>query len=346
MAAERSRRPAHHLRERRGHRVRAVLRPLRVRGLRRAPRRTRATWPISRASELPSFAEALQRRAGAVRQPVAHAVPLRDGAAPGADRRRRPPRLPLPHRVPSAAAQARPAEVPGRPRDRRRQLPLRHVAGGQGGRAARRCPTSTTWPDERGHRWTRARSFAADPRACTRRSARRWWPHASAPPRRRWPRSPRRRRATPSTPSTALARSAWSSSSPARSRRWAPMRAGRRRPARRPGRPAPRPRPRTRRRWRVIVDPIDGTRGLMYQKRSAWILTGVAPNRGPGTSLRGHRARGADGDPAGQAAPLGRALGRARRGRRRGALQPPDRRVARRLACAPRRRRPSPTASP
>lgn len=36
---------------------------------------------------------------------------------------------------------------------------------------------------------------------------------------------------------------------------------------------------------RVIVDPIDGTRGLMYQKRSAWILTGVAPNRGDGTSL-------------------------------------------------------------
>jgi hypothetical protein len=37
---------------------------------------------------------------------------------------------------------------------------------------------------------------------------------------------------------------------------------------------------------RVIVDPIDGTRGLMYQKRPAWILTGVAPNRGEGTSLR------------------------------------------------------------
>ena len=29
---------------------------------------------------------------------------------------------------------------------------------------------------------------------------------------------------------------------------------------------------------RIIIDPIDGTRGLMYQKRSAWILTGVAPN--------------------------------------------------------------------
>lgn len=35
----------------------------------------------------------------------------------------------------------------------------------------------------------------------------------------------------------------------------------------------------------IIVDPIDGTRGLMYQKRSAWILTGVAPNRGTATTL-------------------------------------------------------------
>ena len=38
--------------------------------------------------------------------------------------------------------------------------------------------------------------------------------------------------------------------------------------------------------WRIIMDPIDGTRGLMYQKRSAWILTGVAPNKGPNTSLQ------------------------------------------------------------
>jgi fructose-1,6-bisphosphatase/inositol monophosphatase family enzyme len=38
--------------------------------------------------------------------------------------------------------------------------------------------------------------------------------------------------------------------------------------------------------WRIILDPIDGTRGLMYQKRSAWVLTGVAPNRGPATSSR------------------------------------------------------------
>jgi hypothetical protein len=39
-------------------------------------------------------------------------------------------------------------------------------------------------------------------------------------------------------------------------------------------------------RWRLLVDPIDGTRGLMYQKRPAWILTGVAPNRGADTRLR------------------------------------------------------------
>ena len=38
-------------------------------------------------------------------------------------------------------------------------------------------------------------------------------------------------------------------------------------------------------RWRLLVDPLDGTRGLMYQKRSAWILTGVAPNRGAATRL-------------------------------------------------------------
>ncbi len=37
---------------------------------------------------------------------------------------------------------------------------------------------------------------------------------------------------------------------------------------------------------RVIFDPIDGTRGIMYDKRPAWSLAGVAPNKGPGTSLR------------------------------------------------------------
>lgn len=37
---------------------------------------------------------------------------------------------------------------------------------------------------------------------------------------------------------------------------------------------------------RIIVDPIDGTRGLMYQKRPAWVLTGVARNNGEQTDLR------------------------------------------------------------
>jgi fructose-1,6-bisphosphatase/inositol monophosphatase family enzyme len=37
--------------------------------------------------------------------------------------------------------------------------------------------------------------------------------------------------------------------------------------------------------WRLIVDPIDGTRGLMYQKRSAWVLSALAPNHGAATRL-------------------------------------------------------------
>lgn len=36
----------------------------------------------------------------------------------------------------------------------------------------------------------------------------------------------------------------------------------------------------------IIVDPIDGTRGLMYQKRSAWILSGIGPWSGSDTCLR------------------------------------------------------------
>ena len=37
--------------------------------------------------------------------------------------------------------------------------------------------------------------------------------------------------------------------------------------------------------FRMIVDPIDGTRELMYNKRSAWILTGIAPNLGTHATL-------------------------------------------------------------
>ena len=45
----------------------------------------------------------------------------------------------------------------------------------------------------------------------------------------------------------------------------------------------PREAARTAVRWVMIVDPVDGTRGVMYQKRPAWILTGVAAGPGPRT---------------------------------------------------------------
>lgn len=37
--------------------------------------------------------------------------------------------------------------------------------------------------------------------------------------------------------------------------------------------------------FRLLVDPIDGTRGLMFDKRSAWCLAGAAPDRGSATRL-------------------------------------------------------------
>lgn len=38
--------------------------------------------------------------------------------------------------------------------------------------------------------------------------------------------------------------------------------------------------------WQLLVDPIDGTRGIMMDKRSAWFIAGAAPNRGAETCLR------------------------------------------------------------
>ncbi|HEX4084585.1 MAG TPA: hypothetical protein VHY22_06740 [Chthoniobacteraceae bacterium] len=37
--------------------------------------------------------------------------------------------------------------------------------------------------------------------------------------------------------------------------------------------------PLERTRWRCVIDPIDGTRGIMYDKRPAWVLTGLAPQK-------------------------------------------------------------------
>jgi len=38
-------------------------------------------------------------------------------------------------------------------------------------------------------------------------------------------------------------------------------------------------------RFKCIIDPIDGTRNLMYDKRPAWVLSGLAPQRGIRTTL-------------------------------------------------------------
>ncbi len=42
--------------------------------------------------------------------------------------------------------------------------------------------------------------------------------------------------------------------------------------------------------YRVLLDPVDGTRNLMYEKRSAWFLATVARDRGEATCLRDARA--------------------------------------------------------
>ncbi len=47
----------------------------------------------------------------------------------------------------------------------------------------------------------------------------------------------------------------------------------------------PRGTPVTRTKWKCILDPIDGTRGLMYDKRSAWSLAALAPQHGSRTNL-------------------------------------------------------------
>ncbi len=38
--------------------------------------------------------------------------------------------------------------------------------------------------------------------------------------------------------------------------------------------------------FKCIIDPIDGTRELMYDKRPAWILTGLAPQKGDAATLQ------------------------------------------------------------
>lgn len=37
--------------------------------------------------------------------------------------------------------------------------------------------------------------------------------------------------------------------------------------------------------YRILIDPIDGTREIMHDKRSAWVLTGIAKNKGNDTNF-------------------------------------------------------------
>lgn len=36
---------------------------------------------------------------------------------------------------------------------------------------------------------------------------------------------------------------------------------------------------------KVIVDPVDGSRGIMYDMYSAWVITGISKNKGGATTL-------------------------------------------------------------
>ena len=114
------------------------------------------------------------------RMPFPYVMALHQAPVKGETRR-----VPLPHRVPSAAAPAEPAEVPGRSGDRRRQLPQRHVARREGGRARRRRRPALPHrvnADARPFRRTRssqpiqalhaASAATSSPRASRRRSTR------------------------------------------------------------------------------------------------------------------------------------------------------------------------------
>ena len=293
-----------------------------------SPKRTHASIATLDDAEARDLGRGARRNRRPLRQPVADAVSLRHAAAPGADRRRRLSRLPLPHRVPSAAAQAEPPQVPRRTGSGRRQLSRRHIAGREGGGPARGLGHAlhTHGRRTRGTDANRTPDTPA-PDASVR--------HAS-------------RSSTADTPNRMPAESPASiDDDPSRPRRHSPARAAQTAArddsmrvvaaceaatietlaaidreaetdtiytidtvgeavlvdffAREIAPWAPlvlvaegldpdgitlpigtSPRDAA---WRVIVDPIDGTRGLMYQKRSAWVLTGVAPNRGDATTI-------------------------------------------------------------
>ena len=86
-------------------------------------------------------------------------ISVRACAAPSTDRRQARDGLSLSHRNPSAATDAEPAQIPGRPRDRWRQFLERHVARAKGGRASQLCRPCTTKPPRLGLTVTTAADF-------------------------------------------------------------------------------------------------------------------------------------------------------------------------------------------
>ena len=119
-------------------------------------RRTRA-WRVLEPTEVTDLAEALSavliRFDNLWRMRFPYVMLLHQAPTDGRDHRR----LPFPHRVPSPPAQAQPPEIPRRAGDRRRELPLRHLSRGKGGRAPR--PSRRPLPAARRRRVSDAAAF-------------------------------------------------------------------------------------------------------------------------------------------------------------------------------------------
>ena len=95
--------------------------------------------------------------------------------------------------------------------------------------------------------------------------------------------------------------------------------------------------------WTVIVDTIDGTRGLMYDKRPAWCLAAAAPHGG---SLRDIVAAAMTELPTVKQGAADQLSGTRGRRRRRGTDRPARRAARTRSPCGRRRPPTSSTASP
>ena len=138
IAGRAGRRAADPQPERLGRGVRSLFRPLRLRDVRGTHGSRTQAWPTSRPKELRDLAAVLQevliRFDNLWTMSFPYVMALHQ--APTDGRRHEGFHFHIEFHPP--LAQAEPAEVPGRAGDRRRQLPQRHVAGGEGRRASGR----------------------------------------------------------------------------------------------------------------------------------------------------------------------------------------------------------------